>query len=470
MIDVDTAGSPGWMLARLHAKLLARRARYQALFDRYDGKLVIGSEMKGTSEAFERFWKVSHTNFAEMIVRAVSSRLSVAAIRTAAADDELGDSAAWRLFRSSGLDVALDDAIRTMLIAGDAFLMAGMVDGKPRVTAEDPRDVVTVHDPIDQAKTLYGAKFFHHDEEKRNYAYLHVPGRVYVAYTPSPSGKIAFNRRWSWDEDRGGVDGLETGLDLAGIVRLRSPEGVGEFERHTPLLDRIDHMVLQGMVIATMQAFKQRAFKAPKGAMPDVDPDTGERIDWDSLLTSSPDKIWKLPEAVEIWESGNVDLTPIWTGTDKYVQQLSAVTFTPLSMFSPEGQNQSAEGASLAREGLVAKSDKHTKRLGYGVADVMHLLFLLAGDPERADRGEIVVDWSPVERYGLSEKWNAAVQAKGAGVPWRTLMAKIGQFTPGEIGRMETERADDAMMMQLVTAAQSSGVVANASGDTDPVG
>ena len=446
------------MLARLASKLEAQTKKVAPLFARYEGELVRDGRVVEMSDAFRQFWEVSHTNFAEMVVKAPLYRMSVAAIRTGSANDDLGDSVAWNTCRTAGLLAALPDALRTMKIAGNAYLMVGRPGGRLTVTAEDPRQVVTIHDPQDQRIVLYGAKFYHDREDGKNYAYLHTPGRVRVAFMDgaSSAGRIAFTKDWSWDEARGGVEGLPTGLDVTAIKRLRNDEGVGEFERHVNLLDRIDHITLQGMVIATMQAFKQRALELEEDVkLADTD-ERGNPIDWNAILTSAPDKMWRLPAGVKIWESTNVDLTPIWTGTEKYIQQLSAVTFTPLSMFSPEGQNQSAEGASLAREGLVAKTELCLDRISEDLADVVEMLFHLSGDAERANRSEIVIDWKPVERYGLAEKYQALVNAKAGDVPWRTRMAKVLQFTPSEISRMESERSDDLMLAQLNASVQAS--------------
>jgi hypothetical protein len=51
-----------------------------------------------------------------------------------------------------------------------------------------------------------------------------------------------------------------------------------EFEPFIPLLDRINQQILQRMTIATIEAFKQRAFKG----LPQKDPSTGADIDYDS--------------------------------------------------------------------------------------------------------------------------------------------------------------------------------------------
>ena len=52
------------------------------------------------------------------------------------------------------------DIHRTMLIAGDAYAIVGVDDDGPYATSEDPRQVVTIHDPIRQARVRAAAKFF----------------------------------------------------------------------------------------------------------------------------------------------------------------------------------------------------------------------------------------------------------------------------------------------------------------------
>jgi hypothetical protein len=54
---------------------------------------------------------------------------------------------------------------------------------------------------------------------------------------------------------------------------------------------------------------------------------------------------------------GQVDLGPVRQAIRDDVQDLAAVTRTPLFYLTPDAANGSAEGASLAREGLVFKTE-----------------------------------------------------------------------------------------------------------------
>jgi hypothetical protein len=220
--------------------------------------------------------------------------------------------------------------------------------------------------------------------------------------------------------------------------------GRGEFEPHLGLLDRINFRTLNAVETATLQAFKQRAIKG----IP-VKDEAGEDIDYDDMFSADPGALWLLPAAAEMWESGQVDLGPMRETIKKDVQDLAAVTRTPLFYLSPDAANGSAEGASLAREGLIFKAKDRLAQLGESVEQWMSMAFLLAGDMERASRPDMQVLWSPPERFTLAERYDAASKAQAAGVPWRTVMQSVLQFSPEEIERMEAERAADALLAPM---------------------
>lgn len=454
-IDIDTVGSPGWYLKRLDAKLQVRAREADAALARFENRAPLPPSMQAAPDAAKAFFSASRTAFAEMVVKAVKYPLRVQGILTDADRDsgDLGDVVAERMFRRSGMSMEIDDVQRLALVTGNGYALATKHDGEPAYTNEDPRQMVTLHDPVRQSKIIAAGKFFFHDEDGLAYAYLYRPGRVYRARYGNKRRKTArvprFSSAWEWDDDMGGEEGQpypdERLSDYMPALRYRNEEGVGEFTRHGGILDRLDHMVLQGMTIATMQAFKQRAIRVDPEDMPDEDED-GNEIDYNDVLAADPGALWKLPAAAEIWESGNVDLTPVWTGMEKFTQQLSAVTFTPLAMFSPEGQNQSAAGAGFAREGRTFKIEDRQDRFGHTHAEALAKLFQLEGDDKR-DKPELIeIVWRPAERYSLSEKADALMKYKTGEVPWRSRMIEVGQFTPRQVARMETERMEDSVL------------------------
>lgn len=466
-IDVDTPGSPGWWLARCHAKLIARQPRVRRLAERYAGNPWEPEWLVTAPDAAQRFYRAARTNFAEMVVKAPYRRLRVASITTALDGSESGDQVAWRVWRAAGMLTEAPDINRTLLTVGDAYAILGVDDTGPYATAEDPRQVVTIHDPIRQSRVRAAAKFFTDDDTGVDYGYLYMPGARFVARSPdSVTAGVAYGgltrsafspHTWDWDPEFGGADGeaLPDGMgDFVSVVRFRNDEGVGEFERHEDILYRIDHVILQGMVVATMQAFRQRAIKADPKDMPDEDPATGQPIDYDELFSADPGALWKLPLTAELWESGQVDLTGILQMAEKEMQRLSAVTFTPLSMFNSDAVNQSAAGADLVREGLTDKVSMLHDLLDQPYAMVAAGLLRLAGEAERADLDSVRIGWAPPMRYTLMERSQAAMAGNTSGVPWRTRMREFWQFTPEQIRVAESERMDDALLFPAEVAAQ----------------
>lgn len=146
-----------------------------------------------------------------------------------------------------------------------------------------------------------------------------------------------------------------------------------------------------------------------------------------------------------MWESAQTDLTPILSSVKNDFLDLAAASETPMSMFTPDAVNQSAEGASLAREGLVFKCRDRIDRIDPKVSQVIELCFLWAGETEKADPNSIEVIWENPDMPSMSERYAALAQSRGS-VPWRTQMREILGFSPSAIDRMETERAADQML------------------------
>ncbi|MCW2674799.1 MAG: phage portal protein [Frankiales bacterium] len=478
-IDVSKQNSPGWWLNLLARELAWRnRKRFNTLADWYAGDPPLPEGAENAKRAYQAFQKKARTNFAELIVDAVLDRMQIRAIRTAADADQIGDDLAWKIHRTNGLKVGAKDVHQRMLNFGRGYVMVGDPDQAkdlatefPIISVEDPRHVITAHHPIRKQVVIAAAKILHDETSNQDVAYLYVrtPGggvtvhrafKQRTVFTRNP--RVSFDPgSWDWDESAGGADGKAwTATKRVPVVEFLNKDGVGEFERHTDLLERINHQILQRMVIATMQAFRQRAVKGLPDVYPEDHPKAGQEIDYDELFVADPGALWQLPLSAEMWESGQIDLRPILDAVKDDVLHLAAVTRTPLPMFTPDAVTQSAEGASAAREGHVFKIEDRNERAEEKWADVYSLVFEIMNDEARMDVHSISIEWAPAERHSLTEKAAAAVQAATAGVPWETRQAEIWDFTPDEISRQKTQRADDMLLAQAAAAAQAAAQVA----------
>lgn len=467
--DADIVGAPGWWLVQLFAGLQAkqRRHRLQNLYDRYHGRGPLPEAAEGARQIFYDFQRKARTNFAQLIVSAVSERMTVVGFATANASDESGDAEAADLFARAGLDVSSNDAHDMMLNLSECYVVVGEYDDEtaaPIITVEDPRQMISAADPLAPKRMIAALKVLHDPIAGQDQAYLYLPGRFFgpgrnaqirVATRTaliSGLGSLAFDAKaWSWDAQLSG----ELSHPRMPVVRFLNKDAVGEYELHTDILDRIAHQTLQRMVIATMQAFRQRAVTG----LP-LEDDNGQAIDYNDVFTMDPAALWQLPATAKMWESGQVDLTPILSAVKDDVTHLAAVTATPMHMLQPEGANQSAEGASLAREGLVFKAEDRIARCRPAWAQVMSLAFLQSSDTTRADLARIETRYKSPERLSFTERADAASKAQND-IPRRSRLIHIWQFTPAEADRMMSEWEEEQLVAAATQAAANNELAAN---------
>jgi hypothetical protein len=152
-------------------------------------------------------------------------------------------------------------------------------------------------------------------------------------------------------------------------------------------------------------------------------------------------------------ELGQADINGILQAVRADIQDFAAVTRTPMHYLTPEGANGSAEGAALAREGLVFKTEDRIARVTPAWSKVMSLMFRWLGDDERAQLLDLEPLWKPAERYSLAERADA--NSKFQDIPFRSRMSLIGQFSPADIAEMEVERAGEQLLTQALLGEQT---------------
>lgn len=399
-----------------------------------------------------QFMRMGRLNMADLLISSTSNRLSLRDFRTAAADDELGDQRARAIMRANALKVVSREVHETALCMADAYTMVTPGTGRRReafITAEDPREAITVHDPA-TGQPLAGLKMFRNEWDDEDLAYLVLPGRVLPARRRGISvltdrGPLRLGLdSWEWDVDRAQtVPG--GGFPL---VRFRNRDGVGEYERHLDTLDRINDKIFDEWWVAKIQAFRQRAVKNLPDTKDELDAE-GRTIqvpvaddEYDDMFTNAPDEMWQVPGDVDFWESSPVDLTPITNAIEKDRARLASVTSTPLHIITPDAAAGSAEGAALLREEHLFKVQDRRDRFESSWAQVMSLAFAFEGDTERADLSQIEPQWGPIERHSLEQRAQAASQA-GTTLPVEVIQRDIWQYDPAEIPEIRKLRGRD---------------------------
>jgi hypothetical protein len=451
-----------------------RQLRLAILDSWYRGEPPLPEGAKGWAVTYRGFQRQACSNFAELIPESVRARMAVIGIRTSDDEDATGDAEAWRIWRRAHMPIVADEVHNLFLRFGESYALVQQPDpgsSVPIVTAEDPRMVIGEQDVLRPWALLAGLKVYRDAVAGMDYAYLYRPGRVDVAFREAARRKAVpkfDGQSWELSPDvaDGGLSGdLPDGL--MPLVLFQNRDCVGEFERHVSLLERINRTILERMTIATLQAFKQRGIKG----LPNKNSKTGAEIDYTGVFEANPGSLWLMPETAEVWESGAVDLTPILASIQADVKHLAAVTQTPMHTLDPGGENQSAEGAAMAREGLVFKVRDRIQRVTPSWSAVLQTCFQwiadVTDDPaekasaeERANLDGIDVIWASPELQSLNERSSAAAQAHAAGVTWRTTMIDVMGYSPQQVDRMESERQDDLVFAQQLALIQAKAAAA----------
>lgn len=458
--------SPDWLLTSILKDISARNDRYARLRRYTEGdppKAQIPAAVKDEWVEFENFRRASRTNFASLVTAACLDKTIIGSFRTSAQGDEDGDEAADELWEVNDMPVKSDRVMFDMFTYGRGFLLADPISGKARDFR--PWQAGCIRDMADEP--LAGVTLEHNPVEGLDYAYLwqrdmgphgiatgKVRVHIAVRERENKTGRgtqferevplgTYLPRNWYWWKT------VETDLESLPLTEFENRDGVGEFEHHTDVLDRINHMILQRVVIVTMQAFRQRAIK---GKLPRKD-EKGQEIDYNALFPASPGALWVIGEEAEIWESQQTTIQDILLAVKDDVRDLSSVTRTPMTYFQPDAANGSAEGASLANDAYTSKIRDRQKRNAGRWRQFMANMFLITGDRERANVRDIEVLYVQTDQRSLTDRFSAASQGASIGIPLKTLMREVLGWDSKTIRAAEIER-----IAQTLTAAAATPV------------
>jgi hypothetical protein len=153
-----------------------------------------------------------------------------------------------------------------------------------------------------------------------------------------------------------------------------------------------------------------------------------------------------VPEGVDFWESQPIDLRPLLDEERMEYRTLSALIGIPVSYFNPDDTNGSAEGASLQRETLIYRVEDRQTIAEAGFNLTMSLAFEMMNERERMDLSQIETIWAPIERLSLTERYQAAVQARSAGMAVSTIRREVLKLTPKQMQQAADDDLDDLIM------------------------
>ncbi|TXK17398.1 hypothetical protein [Homoserinibacter sp. GY 40078] len=398
---------------------------------------------RNTRKSWEAFQKKARKNVAGLACSSLAGRIVPNGLRVGASSSgELLD-ALKVVWRNNRLAIVIPGAIWDMLSVGIGHLVVGIRDGEPIITSEGPERVYVEPDPVQPWRARASLQAWRDTILKQDFALVTVPGlrQRFERSTVTQGGSIRGKVSGDWTP----VGEPEVFDGPPPVFVLENFGGVAEFEPHLDAIDAVNLGKLQRLVVTAYQAFKARAFKN----LPETD-DDGNAIDWASRLNFAPGAMVDLPEGIDIWESGAVEIAGLLEGEKTDLRDLAAVMQVPLDVFIPSGQNQSATGAANAHKGEIQKAKDRLVRAALPVDGAL----LLAARVLGFDVQETIQStWEPPEHIALSEKAAAASQARAAGKSQRWIDEHIWGMSPDEIEAEQTERAREQLEVIALTGA-----------------
>ncbi|MDY7102129.1 MAG: phage portal protein [Actinomycetota bacterium] len=438
-------GSPEWWLHRLETKL-RDRATHIALFQRYyDGDHLPPKAPPKAHEAYRKFLAMSRSNWCDLVVEAAAERLGVVGFRLG--EDLSADDEANRIWQANGLDAESEQLFTISITTGHAYLLVWPDDERPdtpRITLEDPEQVIVEHDPGNPRRRAAALKLWVDDVAGKRFATVYLPDMVAKFEAPIRSIDGSWERR----EVRGEAWPLPNPLGAVPVVPfpnrpVRGRDGRSDLAPVIPIQDRINTTILNRLTAGEYTAFRQRW---AVGIDIPVDEETGEPVE---EFSAAIDRLWTFEPGeeggqVQVGEFSATDLGPYIKGVESDVQHIASITRTPGHyMLGSMGTFPSGESLRAVETGLVARVRR--KQLVYGEAfeEVMRLAFLAADQREKADVEDSETIWRDPETRTEGELIDGLVKLASIGVPQEALWERLGA-TPQQIKRWRRMAEEDA--------------------------
>lgn len=430
------------------------RPGLEILHDYFIGDPPLHGFAEGWGDEFRTVARLGRLNFAENICNAKSNRMKLRGFRTSAANDDEGDLRAREIMRATQYAIKAREAQDFMLWARVGYMMVTPpINGMVSITAEDPRHTITVHDPQTGAP-LAGLKMFRDDWDYSYVAhmYLAVGDGTFAHFPLRKTSKQAlayasktFANGWDLTDDI-------AILPRFPIIPFNNRGGRGEFEYHLDTIDRINDQVMNKLVIAKVQAFRQMAIEdLPDKVTQIVDGKAVDvPIDYTNAFEAAPGSLWQLPKGAKIWESTPTDLGPLRLSIKDDLMDLGVATGTSLPSIAPDMTQGSAAGAISQKEGELGATDACIDHAGVAHAEVLSVALEFMGDKKRADIAKIEPMWAPTERFSLTDM--AEADSKSS-LPKAEKWTRIWQYDPSDVARLRQLEGADLLTQPAPAAA-----------------
>jgi hypothetical protein len=380
------------------------------------------------AQVFGRRFRDACDNWMDLVISATSERMRVVGVRMGGDDaGATNDRAAWDIWQANGLDADSQAAHVDAMVTGVSYVIVGPQDDgstdPPRLTVEDPGQVVVALSPGDRRRREAALK-----------TYSDRDGQVAWVYLPDEIACFRRKQQGPWLEvaDMGGVNPIGV-VPVIPIVNRPDARGRGcsDLSNVLPLQDEINKLSIDILVASEFASFRQRVV-----------------LGWDpppdAALMSAASRLWTFNDQgsqkdVRVEEFSATDVRPLILARESAIQRLAARTRTPPHyLLGQSGAFPSGESLKATETGLVAKVNERQRWYSEAWEEALRLALALAGRvPDGAHAAEIV--WADPESRSEGELVDALVKLRTIGVPYEDLWERAG-YSPQQVERFKKQR------------------------------
>ncbi len=445
--NIYEPGSPWWWLHRLTQKLLDRYERYDIL-ERYAlGDHPLPNTDYRYVKALKDLQAKARTNYCELVITATTDRMKVKGFRFGETGE--ADKDAKRIWDFNDMDYQSPVNLNTAATFGLCYALVSPADpaepnSEPVICIEDPRQCVVERDPYRITRSLAGLKMWQDDVIGAVVAVLILPKEIITFYSrkyvdETFDQEATLTKHFASTPSAAAFELMDVQPNPLGEVFLVEGNwqpafgdlGRAEHEGILDIQDRLNHTMLDRLIVAKTQSYRQRwatgiAPPGKKGVKrPPFDP--GADILW---VTADP--------SAKFGDFDVADISKIISATQDDIANLAAVSKTPGTYLMTRMVNVSGDTLTQDQVALVNKVSTRMESMGWFYERVMKLCFKYKKD-KRASEVEASTIWADPEKRAMSEKADAMNKLVVAGVPLEIAMEEAG-YTPDQIAFAVAER------------------------------
>jgi len=445
-------GAPRWWVDRLYRRLDARQSRFTHLENYILGEHALPMGDPRYAKAFKEIQRKSRTNYTILVRDATTARMRSPDAFEFGQDPQGPDDSAFEIWAASNMQMQSPIAVQMAATFGVVY---GIVsppqdgpNGVPVITIEDPRSCIVEFDPLKPFTARAGLKRWEDDVDGYTYAALYLPEFIYLyRSTVVQQNRHVDNKVTVTDSLRpssGGPDFTIVSVQRNPLGDVPLVEGhwqpthgtmsAAEHENIIDIQDRINHVIMDRMVISKTQAFHQRYVTGLDANKKHFDP--------------GHDRVWAVedPDAT-FGDFQTADLRQALEAARDDIGDLIAISQTPATYLTNRMINVAGNAMSLDQSALVAKVRLRMEAMSFFYIRLLKLAFKYQGD-SKADEIYTNCIWPDPEMHTVAELADAGSKWDAIGIPIDLIMKRQG-WSPEDVQHaVEEKRRQEELAQQ----------------------